>query len=76
MKRALAPEGNHNISPMPSAPQFDEKILEQLACPACRGDLRLDSVRIVCAACGRAYPIIDGIPVLIPNRAEPLHSQQ
>ena len=61
---------------MPSAPQFDEKVLEQLACPACRGDLRLDTERIVCVACGRAYPIIDGIPMLIPNRAKPLPPQQ
>ena len=70
MKRALAPEGSHLISLMNHTPQIDEKVLEQLACPACRGDLRLDTACIVCVACGRAYPIVDGIPVLIPNRAE------
>ncbi len=42
----------------------------QLACPVCFGDLRLDPARAVCAACGRAYPVVDGIAVLIAERAE------
>jgi hypothetical protein len=40
-----------------------------LACPACLGELRLEETRLVCAGCGRAYPIVDGIPVLIVVRA-------
>jgi len=44
-------------------------IPDQLACPACLGDLRLDGERLVCAGCGRGYPIVDGIPVLIAERA-------
>lgn len=43
-----------------------------LACPACRGELRAEANRLVCGACGRAYPVIDGIPVLIAERAETL----
>lgn len=42
----------------------------QLACPACRDALRLEAGRMVCAGCGRAYPVVDGIPVLIVERAE------
>jgi uncharacterized protein len=38
-----------------------------LACPACQGDLRLESENVVCERCGRNYPIVDGIPVLIPQ---------
>ena len=34
------------------------------------GALRLDGERLLCAACSRAYPIIEGIPVLIADRAE------
>ena len=49
---------------------FDESIVGQLACPACHGDLRIENARLVCAACGRGYPVIDGIPVLIADRAE------
>jgi uncharacterized protein len=51
--------------------EFDPRLLEQLACPACLGALRLVSSvsRIVCIECQRAYPLIDGIPVLIVDRA-------
>jgi uncharacterized protein len=53
---------------------FDPSVLDQLACPACRGQLRLEASRpetssLACESCGRAYPIIDGIPVLIAERA-------
>jgi len=50
--------------------ELDDSIVSQLACPACAGDLRLDASHLRCVACGRAYPVIDGIPVLIAERAE------
>jgi len=40
-------------------------ILSQLACPACFSSLELNESELVCAGCGRVYPIVDGIPVLI-----------
>jgi uncharacterized protein YbaR (Trm112 family) len=44
--------------------------LNLLACPVCRGPLFLEPEGSVgCNGCGRHYPIIDGIPVLIPERA-------
>ncbi|HEV2484832.1 MAG TPA: Trm112 family protein [Terracidiphilus sp.] len=49
---------------------FDATVVSQLACPACLGDLRLAETRLVCAGCGRGYPVVDGIPVLIAERAE------
>jgi hypothetical protein len=49
---------------------FDLFAVPQLACPACLGDLRAESARLVCKGCGRAYPVADGIPVLIAERAE------
>jgi uncharacterized protein YbaR (Trm112 family) len=52
---------------------IDKNMLEQLACPACLGGLRLDRIesvaRLVCVECGCGYPIVDGIPVLITERA-------
>lgn len=45
-------------------------VLDQLACPACYGQLRLDQDQLHCDGCGRVYPIIDGIPVLIAEQAE------
>jgi hypothetical protein len=50
-------------------PSFDASILDQLACPACLSDLRLADNRLLCVACGRSYPIVNGIPVLIADRA-------
>jgi uncharacterized protein len=49
---------------------LDESMVAQLACPACHGDLRIESARLMCAACGRGYPVVDGIPVMIADRAE------
>jgi hypothetical protein len=51
--------------------KFDVSLLEQLACPVCFGRLELaaSGSQIVCLECRRAYPLIDGIPVLIPERA-------
>jgi uncharacterized protein YbaR (Trm112 family) len=51
-------------------PAFDPAVVGQLACPACLGALRLEETRLLCAACGRAYLILDGIPVLIAGREE------
>ncbi len=49
-------------------PAFDPSVAAQLACPACLGALRLEEARLICVACGRVYPIVDGIPVLIAGR--------
>ena len=45
-------------------------ILDRLACPVCLGGLRLGDSRLHCEGCGRVYPVVDGIPVLIPDRAD------
>jgi uncharacterized protein YbaR (Trm112 family) len=60
------------LMPVESTPlrALDPTVLAQLACPACHGAFRLEEVRLVCAACGCAYPIVDGIPALIAGRAE------
>lgn len=51
--------------------KFDVRVLERLACPVCFGELRLEGSgeRICCAGCLRVYPLVDGIPVLIAERA-------
>jgi uncharacterized protein YbaR (Trm112 family) len=50
--------------------EFDVTAVAGIACPACRGDLRVDADRVVCTKCSHRYPIVDGIPVLIVERAE------
>ncbi len=42
---------------------------DDLACPVCFGSLRFQEAVVVCTGCARTYPIVDGIPVLIPQRA-------
>jgi uncharacterized protein YbaR (Trm112 family) len=49
---------------------LDKDLLDILACPACRADVRLEGDRIVCAGCGRRYPVRDGIPIMLVEEAE------
>ena len=49
---------------------IDEKLLEILACPACKGNVQHKENKIVCVECGRRYPIQDGIPVMLVDKAE------
>lgn len=49
---------------------IDPKLLEILACPACKTDVKLEQDRLVCVQCGRRYPIRDGIPVMLIEEAE------
>jgi len=39
-------------------------LLALLACPACGGELLARASRLSCRACGRAFPVSDGIPEL------------
>ncbi len=53
-----------------------KKLLEILACPVCKGDLKLEveeeneeeviSGALICEKCNERYPIEDGIPNLLP----------
>jgi uncharacterized protein YbaR (Trm112 family) len=52
---------------------IEPSLLEILACPRCRSPLREDTAasELVCtsADCGLAYPVRDGIPVLLIDEA-------
>ncbi len=54
--------------------QLDPSLLEILACPLCRGDLTWVEAddELVCAACAKAYPVLDGIPDLLPESGRKL----
>jgi uncharacterized protein YbaR (Trm112 family) len=44
-------------------------VLTRATCPVCRSDLRVGSAEqpIACGSCGRAFPRVGGIPVLLPD---------
>lgn len=51
---------------------IDMKLIEILACPACKGDVEYDAKneKILCTECKRKYPVRDGIPVMLIDEAE------
>lgn len=52
---------------------MDAKLVEILVCPVTKGPLVYDRERqeLVSKSAGLAYPIRDGIPVMLVNEAEP-----
>jgi len=54
--------------------QVDPRLLEILVCPLTKGPLRYDRERseLVSEKAGLAYPIRDGIPVMLPEEARKL----
>jgi uncharacterized protein len=52
---------------------LDKELLAILACPKCRGALRMtpDGTALLCLACRLSYRIEDGIPILLVDEAKP-----
>lgn len=51
----------------------DQRLLEILVCPNCRGDIEYledESIIACCGECGYRYPVRDGIPVMLIDEAE------
>ncbi|WP_267394832.1 MULTISPECIES: Trm112 family protein [unclassified Sphingomonas] len=55
-------------------PTLDPWLLERLVCPVTRQPLRYDeaAAELVSDAAGLAYPIRDGVPVMLPDEARRL----
>ena len=53
---------------------LSQDLLNILACPQCKGDLRLkeDQSGLDCASCKLRYPIKDEIPIMLIDEAEHL----
>lgn len=53
---------------------IDPKLLEILVCPRCKGELRYREKEssLDCTACGIAYEVRDGIPILLISEGKPL----
>jgi len=50
---------------------IDKELLDVLACPKCKGELRLTEKRhgLICDACRLIYPIKDDIPIMLIDEA-------
>lgn len=54
---------------------MDNRLLDILVCPLCKGKLVLDkpAAELICRADHLAYPIRDGIPVMLIDEARQLN---
>lgn len=54
--------------------EIDPRLLEILVCPVTKGPLRYDRERneLISERAGLAYPIRDGVPIMLPEEARPL----
>lgn len=57
---------------------IDKKLLSILVCPVSKASLEYDekNQELVCKASGLAYPIRDGIPVMLENEARQLSTDE
>jgi len=56
----------------------DPRLLEILVCPLCKGKLlyRKEAGELVCRADRLAYPVKDGIPVMLEDEARKLPPEE
>jgi len=64
---------------MPTSPQVkfvDDRLLDILACPVCKGPLKFQKAAdvLVCRADRLAFPIRDGVPMMLEEDARQLAS--
>ncbi|MDG2019151.1 MAG: Trm112 family protein [Porticoccaceae bacterium] len=57
---------------------MDKKLLSILVCPVSKAPLEYDSQtnELICRASGLAYPIRDGIPVMLEGEARALNPKK
>jgi len=64
------------MSETPTPATIDAKLLDILVCPLTKGPLRYDAAaqELISDAAGLAYPIRDGIPIMLADEARRLDS--
>ncbi len=60
---------------MPDSHKVDPKLLEILVCPLTKTALEYDAAanELISRKAGLAYPVRDGIPIMLPDEARPLN---
>lgn len=63
-----------NVPPPSASDPVDSKLLEILVCPITKSTLEYDAERqeLISRAAKLAYPIRDGIPIMLPEEARKL----
>jgi uncharacterized protein YbaR (Trm112 family) len=61
-------------APDAPSPEVDPRLLEILVCPVTRGPLEYDRTKaeLVSRSARLAYPIRDGVPIMLPEEAREL----
>jgi uncharacterized protein YbaR (Trm112 family) len=61
----------------PSSQEVDPRLLEVLVCPVTHGPLEYDRARaeLVSRGANLAYPIRDGVPIMLPEEARRLDEE-
>lgn len=50
-----------------------KELLDIMACPKCKGDIKEQGMFLICAACKLAYPVLDGdVPDMLIEDAWPV----
>lgn len=67
-------DGERTGDPQPESGAVDPRLLEILVCPLTKGPLQYDRVRneLLSRKAGLAYPIRDGIPIMLVDEARTL----
>jgi SAM-dependent methyltransferase len=69
---AFATARERPAQPEIAEPQTRDALVALLRCPACGGALRRPDSGLVCANCGRRFPIVNGIPRLVAAELDAL----
>lgn len=56
--------------------QVDKKLLDILVCPLCKGKLELKKKELICRFDRLAFPIRDGIPVMLEDEAREISLEE
>ena len=70
----MSADAERSAGSPPEPAAVDPRLLSILVCPVTRGPLRYDRNRaeLVSVKAGLAYPVRDGIPIMLPDEARVL----
>ena len=69
---------NARLNPCPETTMIDKKLLSILVCPVTKAPVEYDEEKdeLICKASGLAYPVRDGIPVMLESEARQLTADE